>query len=105
MNFAALTTTEIIWLAVGFGGQALFTMRFLIQWIYSEKHQKSLIPDAFWYFSIGGGILLLSYALYRQDPVFILGQSMGVFVYLRNLYFIRRHKGGGPDAGGGTVNP
>lgn len=78
------------WLILGFLGQALFSMRFLIQWIYSEKHKKSIIPTAFWYFSLAGGLTLLSYAILRQDPVFILGQGMGLFVYIRNLMFIRK---------------
>jgi len=79
------------WLILGFIGQALFSMRFLIQWIYSEKHKKSLIPKAFWYFSIGGGLTLFSYALLRQDPVFIAGQGLGLFVYFRNLMFLRKN--------------
>lgn len=78
------------WLILGFMGQALFSMRFLIQWIYSEKHKRSIIPTAFWYFSLGGGLTLLSYAILRQDPVFILGQGMGLFVYVRNLMLIRK---------------
>jgi len=78
------------WLILGFLGQALCSMRFLIQWIYSEKHKKSLIPKAFWYFSLAGGITLFSYALLRQDPVFIAGQGLGLFVYIRNLMFIKQ---------------
>ena len=90
--FEQMSAMEMIWLAIGFGGQLLLSMRFLIQWLYSEKHRESVIPEAFWYFSIGGGMLLLAYAIYRMDPVFILGQSMGVFIYLRNLYFIQQKK-------------
>jgi len=82
------------WLILGFVGQALFSMRFLIQWIYSEKHKKSIIPKAFWYFSLAGGITLFSYALLRQDPVFIAGQGLGLFIYIRNLMFIRRENEG-----------
>jgi len=78
------------WLILGLAGQALFSMRFLIQWIHSEKHKKSIIPNAFWYFSLAGGLTLLSYAILRQDPVFIIGQGMGLFVYVRNLMLIRR---------------
>jgi len=78
------------WLILGFLGQALFSMRFLIQWIYSERHKKSIIPKAFWYFSLAGGITLFSYAILRQDPVFIAGQGLGLFVYIRNLMFIKR---------------
>jgi lipid-A-disaccharide synthase-like uncharacterized protein len=80
------------WLILGFVAQALFTMRFLVQWIASERAGHSVIPLAFWVFSIGGGILLLVYALYRRDAVFIAGQAFGVFVYLRNLYFVLRDR-------------
>ena len=76
------------WIVLGFAAQALFTMRFLVQWIASERARKSVIPVAFWFFSIGGGLLLLIYALYRRDPVFIAGQALGLIVYVRNLYFI-----------------
>ena len=75
---------------VGFGGQFLFAMRFIIQWIKSEGEKKSVIPLAFWYFSIGGGLVLLCYALWRKDPVIICGQGLGLFIYARNLYFIYR---------------
>jgi lipid-A-disaccharide synthase-like uncharacterized protein len=80
------------WLALGFFAQGLFTARFLVQWIASERAGKSVIPIAFWLFSIGGGLLLLVYALYRRDPVFIAGQAFGVFVYARNLYFELRDR-------------
>jgi lipid-A-disaccharide synthase-like uncharacterized protein len=80
------------WIALGFLAQALFTMRFVVQWIASERAGRSVVPLAFWLFSIGGGILLLVYALYRKDPVFIAGQAFGVFVYVRNLYFVMREK-------------
>ena len=81
---------ETLWLVIGFAGQLMFTMRFVVQWITSEKRRESVIPLAFWYFSLAGGVILFSYALYRRDPVFILGQSFGIFIYLRNLYFIYR---------------
>ncbi|OGK85035.1 MAG: lipid A biosynthesis protein [Candidatus Rokubacteria bacterium GWC2_70_16] len=81
---------ETFWLAVGFLGQAFFSMRFLVQWIASERKKESVIPVSFWFFSIGGGLTLLVYAVYRLDPVFILGQGAGLFVYLRNLFLIRR---------------
>jgi lipid-A-disaccharide synthase-like uncharacterized protein len=80
------------WLILGFAAQALFTARFLVQWIASERAGHSVIPTTFWLFSIGGGILLLVYALYRRDAVFIAGQAFGVFVYLRNLYFVLRDR-------------
>ena len=80
------------WLVIGFIGQFMFFMRFFLQWIASEKKKKSVIPIAFWYFSLGGSLLLLTYAIYRKDPVFILGQSMGFLIYTRNLMLIARHK-------------
>jgi lipid-A-disaccharide synthase-like uncharacterized protein len=76
------------WLAVGFLGQACFFGRFLIQWIASERRRQSVVPVPFWYFSIVGGVILLAYAIHRQDPVFVLGQATGLLVYARNLYFI-----------------
>lgn len=79
---------EAIWLIIGFVGQALFSARFIVQWLKSEREKKSVFPIAFWYFSIGGGVTLLAYAVYRQDPVFIVGQLTGLFIYLRNLYFV-----------------
>lgn len=79
---------ETIWLAIGFLGQGLFSARFWVQWIKSEREKKSVFPIAFWYLSIAGGLTLLAYAIHRQDPVFILGQATGVFIYLRNLYFV-----------------
>lgn len=77
-----------VWLVIGFLGQALFSARFIVQWLKSEREKKSVFPIAFWYFSIGGGVTLLAYAVYRQDPVFIVGQLSGLFIYLRNLYFV-----------------
>lgn len=82
--------SKSIWLAVGFVGQALFTMRFLVQWLQSERMRRSVVPEAFWYFSLLGGTTLLAYAIHRKDPVFIVGQAAGLFIYLRNLYFIVR---------------
>jgi len=81
---------EQLMVIIGFAGQGLFAMRFIIQWLTSEKHARSVIPLAFWYFSIGGGAVLLLYALWRKDPVIICGQGLGLFIYLRNLYLIRR---------------
>jgi lipid-A-disaccharide synthase-like uncharacterized protein len=78
---------------VGYIAQMLFAMRFVVQWIASERAGRSVVPMAFWIFSIGGGVMLLGYALYRKDPVFIIGQAFGVFVYLRNLQFILRSGG------------
>ena len=83
---------ETIMIVIGFGGQALFATRFIIQWLSSENAGRSVIPVAFWYFSITGGLVLLTYAIWRQDPVIIAGQSVGVFIYARNLYFISKEK-------------
>ncbi len=80
-----------LWLSVGLAGQLAFTGRFLLQWLYSEIRKRSLVPRGFWYLSLLGGALLLAYAIYRQDPVFILGQSLGFIVYLRNLQLLARH--------------
>ena len=80
---------------VGYVAQAMFAMRFVVQWIASERAGHSVVPTTFWIFSIGGGFMLLGYAIYRKDPVFIIGQAFGVFVYLRNLQFIRRDKRAG----------
>ena len=85
-----MMTSEHFWLTVGFLGQAFFSMRFMVQLIASERKKESVIPLSFWFFSIGCGLTLLTYAIYRLDPVFILGQAAGLFVYLRNLYLIRR---------------
>ena len=81
---------EHIWLTVGFLGQAFFSCRFVVQWIASERRKESVVPLSFWFLSIGGGLALLLYALYRRDPVFILGQGAGLLIYARNLYLIRR---------------
>ncbi len=83
---------EVTWLIIGFLGQFFFSMRFIIQWIKSEKKKKSIIPMAFWYFSLLGGTTLLTYAIYREDPVFILGQSLGIFIYIRNIHLIYNEK-------------
>lgn len=87
-----MTLAPSTWIAIGLIGQALFTMRFVVQWIATEKSKKSVIPESFWYYSIGGSLILLCYAIYRQDPVFILGQAFGTTVYFRNVHFIRREK-------------
>ena len=84
----SLSQIEILFLFIGFSGQGLFASRFIVQWIYSEKKGESYIPVTFWYLSIFGGIGLLSYAIFRKDPVIILGQSFGIFIYLRNLILI-----------------
>lgn len=83
---------EKLWLIIGFSGQIFFSMRFIIQWIVSEIKKASIIPVYFWYFSILGSTFLLSYAIYRKDIVFILGQSLGLIIYFRNLILIKRKK-------------
>ena len=85
-------TAETIWKFVGFGGQALFFGRFFVQWIASERSKRSVVPTAFWFFSLGGGTVLLAYAIHRRDPVFIVGQAAGLIIYLRNLWLIYRQR-------------
>lgn len=81
-------TSETLWLCIGLFGQALFFMRFFVQWIASERQRQSVIPTAFWYFSLAGGLVLLAYAVWRADPIFIIGQASGLVIYSRNLYFV-----------------
>ena len=83
-----LNNIEVIFLIIGFVGQGLFASRFIFQWIYSEKKGESSIPIIFWYLSIFGGIGLLTYAIFRKDPVIIIGQFFGIIIYLRNLILI-----------------
>jgi len=85
--------TDLAWLVAGLAGQACFTARFLVQWIVSERRRRSVVPVAFWYLSVVGAVLLLSYALYRRDPVFVLGSSVGLVVYARNLMLLRTGQG------------
>ena len=92
MNIHSISVPEWFVLAFGFAGQAMFSARFLIQWIASERSRKSVVPVLFWYFSLGGGLTLFIYALYREDPVFMLGQGFGLIVYIRNLWLIRHEK-------------
>ncbi len=86
--FNQLSNVELLFLIIGFTGQALFASRFIVQWIYSENKGESVIPLSFWYLSIFGGVGLLIYAIFRKDPVIILGQSFGILIYLRNLILI-----------------
>ena len=83
---------EKIFMILGFTGQAMFSGRFLVQWIASEKKRKSVLPHAFWTLSILGSLILLIYAIYRKDPVIILGQAFGLIVYIRNLIIIKKNK-------------
>ena len=88
--FNSLTNTEIFFLTIGFLGQGIFASRFIVQWIYSEKKGESSIPIIFWYLSVFGGMGLLTYAIFRKDPVIITGQLFGIFIYARNLFLIYR---------------
>ena len=89
--FNNLSYLEIIFLIIGFTGQGLFASRFVVQWIYSENKGESVIPVAFWYLSIFGGIGLLIYAIFRKDPVIITGQLFGIIIYVRNLVLVYRN--------------
>ena len=89
MHFFKVTTqAELLWVIFGFLEQSMFMMRFLIQWIASERARRSVVPVAFWYFSLAGGLTLLAYAIHRRDPVFIFGQALGTVIYVRNLRLI-----------------
>ncbi|MCB1444023.1 MAG: lipid-A-disaccharide synthase N-terminal domain-containing protein, partial [Methyloceanibacter sp.] len=84
--WADKSTAELVWLGIGLAAQLMFSMRFLIQWIATERARASIVPETFWYFSFVGGLMLLSYAIYRMDPVFIIGQATGLIIYSRNIY-------------------
>jgi lipid-A-disaccharide synthase-like uncharacterized protein len=84
--------TAHIWLAIGMFGQLLFSGRWLLQWLISEKAGRSIVPKAFWYLSLAGGLTLLCYAIYQRDPVFILGNSVNSVIYLRNLFLLYREQ-------------
>jgi lipid A biosynthesis domain-containing protein len=81
-------------MVLGFIGQFFFSMRFIVQWVASEKHKKSVVPLTFWVFSVLGSFLLLIYAIYRKDPVFILGQAPNLLIYFRNIWLIKTSKKG-----------
>lgn len=100
-----MISTETIWLAVGFLGQGLFFGRWLVQWVASERNAESQVPVAFWYMSVIGGLITLVYAVYRRDPVFIIGQTVGVVVYVRNLVLLRRAAAGGKASALTGVRP
>lgn len=86
------TWTEFWWVVFGLSAQAMFMMRFVVQWLASERAGRSIVPVAFWYFSVAGGVMLFAYAVYRRDPVFVLGQSLGLVIYFRNLWLIHGEK-------------
>ena len=89
--FDKTSNGDLIWLFIGLFGQTLFMMRFIVQWLHSERHKQSLIPVSFWYLSLAGGLIVLAYGIHKLDPVIILGQLPGTIVYIRNLIFIRRN--------------
>jgi len=91
-NHMSCHSDNELWMLIGFLAQGLFTGRFVVQWFKSEIVGKSIIPIAFWYFSVGGGIILLAYAIHQRDPVFIAGQGGGLIVYARNLFLIFRER-------------
>ena len=88
-----LTAIELAWLVIGFGGQGMFTLRFLVQWISTERARRSVVPEAFWYFSLIGAAAMMAYGIHRADPVIMVGQLTGFVIYFRNLYFIWQEKG------------
>ena len=90
--WASTPTSELVWIAIGFTAQFMFSMRFIVQWVASERARRSIVPEMFWYFSFAGGAMLLAYAIYRSDPVFILGQGMGLLIYVRNIHLIWNEK-------------
>lgn len=98
-------TLDTLWLIIGFVGQGTFFMRWVVQWIASEKHAQSRVPTAFWYMSLIGGLITLAYAIYRKDPVFIAGQSIGSLVYMRNLMLIHRPHPADPSSASPATKP
>lgn len=89
-NLLVEIDSETLWVAFGLLAQTCFFLRFLIQWLASEQAGRSHIPVAFWYLSLAGAAMLLAYAIHRRDPVFVIGQSTGFLIYVRNLVLIRR---------------
>lgn len=102
--WTSISVTELVWVTIGFVAQLMFSMRFIIQWIASERARQSIVPETFWYFSVLGGAMLFAYATYRLDPVFMLGQGMGLFIYARNIQLIWQQKASGRPAVGGDAN-
>lgn len=95
---------DLVWLAIGIIGQLMFTARWFIQWIASERARRSIVPEVFWYFSLIGGLMVLAYGVYKIEPVIILGQ-FGVFIYARNIYFLWRERDAALAAGTATTAP
>ena len=86
------SAADVLWVTVGLLGQLMFTGRFLVQWLASEKAGRSVVPVQFWYFSIIGSVVVLAYGIHKLDPVIILGQLPGSVIYTRNLWLIRSEK-------------
>ena len=91
-KWASTSTSDLIWHGIGLVGQCMFFMRFVVQWFASERQKRSIVPEAFWYWSIAGGAIVLIYSIHLLNPVFILAQGMGLTIYSRNLYFIWRNR-------------
>jgi lipid-A-disaccharide synthase-like uncharacterized protein len=91
--WAQTSSQELAWICVGLFAQFMFSLRFIVQWLISERARASVVPEVFWYFSVAGGLMLLVYAIHRVDPVFILGQAGGIAIYSRNIYFIWNRRG------------
>jgi lipid-A-disaccharide synthase-like uncharacterized protein len=102
--WSSMSATDLVWLGIGLGGQCLFVLRWLIQWLASEKARRLVVPETFWYASLIGGLMVLAYGLYKPDPVIVLGQ-FGVFIYARNVFFIWRQRRDGVPAGGTEQPP
>jgi len=90
--WSEVSSMEIAWILFGFMAQFMYFMRFVLQWIASARMRQSIVPETFWYFSFAGGLMLFIYAFHRSDPVIMLGQFFGLFIYARNVYLIRMHK-------------
>ena len=97
--------TEKMWLALGLVAQLMFASRFIVQWLASERARQSIVPETFWYFSVAGGVLLFAYAIYRLDPVFMIGQGTGLLIYARNIQMIWRTKADAASAAAGQAVP
>jgi lipid-A-disaccharide synthase-like uncharacterized protein len=87
-----MSSIDLMWIVIGLAGQCLFMARFIVQWIHSERHGKSVIPLSFWYLSLGGGMIVLAYGLHKLDPIIILGQLPGTIIYIRNLVLLNKNK-------------
>jgi lipid-A-disaccharide synthase-like uncharacterized protein len=108
--WSGMSSLDLIWFGIGLAGQLLFVLRWLIQWIASERAGRLVVPDLFWYASLAGGLMVLSYGVYKPDPIIVIGQ-FGVFLYARNVYFLWRQQrlatangGDAPGSAGHSAN-